>query len=265
MNIKKEAEQQELLNLVTKLWGELGALFSPLDLKLIRNYLDVVIGSRQAPPNTLTRSFFPRLYFPGLASMPFCQLEGLAETIGSSLVDKIYMECQHALGASERVDHSDLLGQGQWHCSYLVREFELLPRACSRYSVTHSFLKNSRVASEALFSRLADSSLIPAHSDNANYLLTVHIPLHATDATITVCNETRKYVRGVPICFDSTFVHSVANGERNRDVLLFNIWHPSLTDAEVAALNYIRQQWVLSYCFDPYSSDGSATGNSADV
>ena len=120
------------------------------------------------------------------------------------------------------------------------------------FPATSRYLRRHRLATEALYSRLAPQTTIEPHSDCANYVATVHLPLADSPATIRVDGIEKGYVAGQTIFFDSSFTHSVENGGRDaRDILLFNVWHPELSDDEVTALGMIRELWPASTAFDP--------------
>jgi hypothetical protein len=54
---------------------------------------------------------------------------------------------------------------------------------------------------------------------------------------ITVAGETRTWHEGQPLVFDDTYEHSTWNGTSgDRVVLLFDVWHPDLSQAEVDAV-----------------------------
>ncbi|MCD9098037.1 aspartyl/asparaginyl beta-hydroxylase domain-containing protein [Luteimonas fraxinea] len=141
---------------------------------------------------------------------------------------------------------------GKWACSYLKRSFSWVEAACNQFETTNAFLRSQRVAKEAMFSRLDPGTHIELHSDYANYVTTVHLPLVSADALIEVGGEGREYEDGVPICLDSTFMHQVrCPGTIPRDVLLYNVWHPDLSDDEIWAIEFIRASWWPGVSFDP--------------
>lgn len=93
---------------------------------------------------------------------------------------------------------------------------------------------------EVFFARMPPHDYIRAHSDNLNYILTSHmaLELEAGGSSITVGNETREWVEGEMLVFDTTYIHSARNDSgRNRYVLLLRFWHPELTAEERLAIH----------------------------
>mmetsp|Transcript_69363 Transcript_69363/g.127981 ORF Transcript_69363/g.127981 Transcript_69363/m.127981 type:complete len:943 (-) Transcript_69363:69-2897(-) len=93
---------------------------------------------------------------------------------------------------------------------------------------------------EVFFARMPPHDHIRAHSDNLNYILTSHLALELETggSSITVGNETREWVEGEMLVFDTTYIHSARNDSgRNRYVLLLRFWHPELTEEERLAIH----------------------------
>lgn len=89
-------------------------------------------------------------------------------------------------------------------------------------------------APEALFSILQPGTHIPPHFGLANYKLVVHLPLTVPpDCAIRVGNETRSWTEGECLVFDDSFQHEAWNrSDRERAVLIIDVWHPDLSAAE---------------------------------
>jgi aspartyl/asparaginyl beta-hydroxylase (cupin superfamily) len=98
---------------------------------------------------------------------------------------------------------------------------------------------------------------IAPHYGPCNIRVRVHLPLQVPSGTaappsaaggqasgatlpplgITVAGETRTWVEGEPLVFDDTYEHSTWNATSGeRVVLLFDLWHPDLSAAEVGAV-----------------------------
>ena len=91
-------------------------------------------------------------------------------------------------------------------------------------------------APAAFFSALKPHTLIPPHNGATNCRLTCHLPLVIPpDCAIRVGNHVRTWTPGELLVFDDTVEHSAWNhSDHLRVVLIFDIWHPLLTDAERA-------------------------------
>ena len=102
--------------------------------------------------------------------------------------------------------------------------------------------------SEILFSVLQGEQRIPPHYGVANTAVTVHMPVITTDrSAIRVVDDVFKWRQGKVFAFDDTFEHESWNESAEPRVnLLFEIWHPDLTDDEKGAITMAiaaRKSW----------------------
>ena len=95
----------------------------------------------------------------------------------------------------------------------------------------------------AFFSRMSAGTQIAPHFGPTNLRLRVHVPLRvpkggSSVAGLSVAGEERGYDAG-PLVFDDAYEHAAWNRSamnEQRDVLLFDIWHPDLTAHEISAI-----------------------------
>ena len=94
---------------------------------------------------------------------------------------------------------------------------------------------------DAMFSVLHKSTEIPMHHGLDNLTLTVHLPLIVPEnCGIEVNGREYRWNEFEPYIFDDSYRHRAWNaGAAERIVFLFDIWHPNLTNREVAALRHI--------------------------
>jgi aspartate beta-hydroxylase len=95
-------------------------------------------------------------------------------------------------------------------------------------------------APEAMFSLLAPGTEIPPHTGVINGRLTVHLPLVVPPncGALKAGEEQRAWEEGRCLIFDDSFVHSAWNRSAHlRAVLIFDLWHPGLSEAERAGLS----------------------------
>lgn len=95
-------------------------------------------------------------------------------------------------------------------------------------------------APEAMFSLLAPHTAIPPHTGVMNGRLTVHLPLivPADCGALRAGVEARPWQEGRCLIFDDSFVHEAWNhSDHLRAVLIFDVWHPDLSEAEREALS----------------------------
>jgi len=86
----------------------------------------------------------------------------------------------------------------------------------------------------ALFSILRPKTHIPPHTGFSNFRLICHLPLVVPpDCLFRVGNEVRSWRVGETLLFDDTIEHEAwNNSDQLRTVLIFDVWHPDLEEAE---------------------------------
>lgn len=244
--------------MLESIWSEISG-HGAARLDRIKGYLFNMLDGKATPANKVDRELFRFLYVPGLGAGPYFDPRSLPSLNGAAELAAIQIEAQEAFRQRKLLtDHSDLVvgnapsAQAGWDCLYFRKEFTDVGETHRLFPATSAYLRRHRLATEALFFRLASQTSIEPHSDCANYVATVHLSLAESPAKIIVSDVEKGYVAGETLFFDSTFVHSVENiAAFPRDILLFNVWHPDLSDDEVAALELIRQLWDRSVAFDP--------------
>ena len=93
-------------------------------------------------------------------------------------------------------------------------------------------------APTAFFSILKAGAHIPAHTGVTNTRSIVHLPLIVPDGCeFRVGGETRPWREGEAFVFDDTINHEAWNrSDRDRVVLIFDVWNPHLSEDERALL-----------------------------
>ncbi len=86
----------------------------------------------------------------------------------------------------------------------------------------------------ALFSILRPKTHIPPHTGFSNFRLICHLPLVVPpNCLFRVGNEVRSWQVGETLIFDDTIEHEAwNNSDQIRTVLIFDVWHPDLEEAE---------------------------------
>lgn len=92
------------------------------------------------------------------------------------------------------------------------------------------------VTRDVVVSVLEPGAYIAPHRDSGNQFLTCHFGIDIPEnAEIRVGQESRPWIQGEPIVFDTSFEHEAWNHSRRpRIVLLFEVLHPALTAVERA-------------------------------
>ncbi len=129
----------------------------------------------------------------------------------------------------------------KWSSYHLYRHGERIEAHCRRCPQTVALLESLPImrvpghSPEIMFSVLKPRTHIPPHTGVINGRLTVHLPLIVPEncGALRVGGESRKWRVGECLIFDDSFFHEAWNGsDETRVVLIFDIWDPSLAEAE---------------------------------
>lgn len=94
---------------------------------------------------------------------------------------------------------------------------------------------------EVTFMRLKAGAHLPEHYDWTNMQVTCHFGINIPERCgLTVAGETRHWQEGEALFFDHSFLHSAFNHSNlDRDILLINLLHPELSEAEVHGIKLL--------------------------
>lgn len=228
------------------------------------------------------------LYLPDLPAMPWFEREQFAwvpmveerlPAVREELETLIREEAQFIPYVAEGggldpqgTDYSRLEGSMEWNAFHLTQCGRWLEDRCRRCPQTTEVMRAvpaarmRGLAPEVLFSRLQAGGHIVAHFGRTNVRLTVHMGIVIPDGcSIRVAEETRGWQEGRVMMFDDSFEHEAWNrSERERTVLIFEVWHPALTPAEIVAIEHFfdaREEW-LDLC-RPAASPTPVSGRGA--
>lgn len=150
---------------------------------------------------------------------------------------------------------SNFIPTGSWRTFFLINQGEWSEENASKCPQTVHLLENSgrllkgSVFGNAMFSVLKPGSRIEPHTSPCNFRLRCHLAIDAsTGFYIRVGNSTATWTTGKLFVFDDSFVHTVWHEEqletarledRERVMLIFDIWHPDISVEEQQALNHI--------------------------
>lgn len=99
-------------------------------------------------------------------------------------------------------------------------------------------------ATEVFFASMTGPSDIKKHSDFTNFVLTSHLAVDIpysgeNKCRITIGDETRQWINGNVMVFDTSLIHDAVNeSDKMRYILMFRVWHPDLTQVERDALQF---------------------------
>jgi aspartyl/asparaginyl beta-hydroxylase (cupin superfamily) len=191
-------------------------------------------------PGLAPVSFFERSGFPWLDAV-----EARTEAIRAEFLQVLasdegftpYLE----YGADQPLNQwAELNNSPRWSALHLYRDGAPVPANAARCPVTMATLAGVPMPDQpgrtpsAMFSLLKPHTRIPPHVGVSNARLVVHLPLIVPPGCgFRVGNDTREWVPGKAWVFDDTIEHEAWNDSAQlRVVLIFDIWHPHLSEAE---------------------------------
>ncbi len=235
------------------------------DAQRMSRMIDVMLGQRkvyhQRPthyfmPGLPAIEFFDRDLFPWLPL-----LEGASRDIQREMAT--VMSDQAMAGSFQPYIHypdwvpldqwRPLNNSKDWSAFHLLEKGQPVPGNAERCPRTMEILAQMpqpvvpRRSPVAMFSVLKPGTHIPPHTGVANTRLVVHLPLLVPAGCVfRVGNETRKWKVGEAWVFDDTIEHEAWNNSaETRVVMIFDIWHPALTEAERQAYSRIMEAMDL--------------------
>lgn len=141
-----------------------------------------------------------------------------------------------------------LLRQGGWDQVMFYEAGQRFPRAASLFPKTADIIDrlpdDVRLAGVAMLSWLHPGSHIVPHCGHTNARLRIHLGIRTPpDALIRVKDRTLTWKEGECLVFDDSFEHEVWHlGTEPRVVLLVDMFHPALPEAERRAMLEVRTQ-----------------------
>ena len=224
--------------------------------------LDILSGKKQIYVQEPTS-----YYFPGLPQIQFfdpaefgwvADIErataAIQQEIGALLAEGIegfrpYIQTDPN---RPRLDDSVLRDSRDWSALFLCEngvEFDDVIARCPQTWAAVQKAPLPRIASSptVMFSLLRAGARIAAHTGTHNTRLVCHLPLIVPrDCGFRVGNETRPWVEGKVLVFDDSIEHEAWNGsDRDRVVLIFDIWRPELTEQERREVGALFQASAL--------------------
>lgn len=169
-----------------------------------------------------------------------------------------YLTGQHRL---EGAQWEPLVNKMSWASVHLYQGGVANPKVIQKFPQTLKALARVPLAttrgnpSEIFISVLGPHTHIPDHFGVSSAILTAHLPIEVpTDCGLKVHEETRTPEAGKLMVFDDTWEHSAwNNSSQPRVVLIFELWHPELSEPEQEAIArsiQAREAWVKARTVD---------------
>ncbi|MFC0252075.1 aspartyl/asparaginyl beta-hydroxylase domain-containing protein [Massilia consociata] len=223
------------------------------NLRRFRDSLDVMLGRKRRydPQPQLfhyqglaAASFFERADFPWLDAF---------EAATSEIREEFLAVLAQEEGFTPYVNYGDDQPLAQWaglnrsldwSAFRLIDNGEAVAGNAARCPRTMALLESApqpvqpgRTPS-AMFSVLKPNTRIPPHTGVSNVRLVAHLPLIVPPGCgLRVGNDRVAWEEGKALVFDDTIEHEAWNdSDKLRVVLIFDIWHPQLSEAERALI-----------------------------
>jgi hypothetical protein len=186
--------------------------------------------------------------YPGLRRTPWhdprqfrlaSDLEEIADTVAAEV---------HALAGNGFQEEAENINRsGQWNVLFLYERGRKNERNCSLCPQTAAVIEANRTVLSlgglAYFSMLEPGTHISPHTGPTNMRLRCHLGIDVPERCgLRVGGVERSWEEGRCLVFDDSFTHEAWNDSaRPRIVLVVDLWHPDLTDDEVALLKGLHR------------------------
>ena len=139
-------------------------------------------------------------------------------------------------------ENEPIAREGDWDVYMLYERGRRHDERCRLFPTVAGIIERQRtvrtLAGLVYFSRLAAHSRVAPHAGPTNMRVRAHLGIDIPpDCGIRVGERSATWRTGRCIVFDDSFPHEVWNeSERDRIVLVVDLWHPDLSDDEVRLL-----------------------------
>lgn len=213
-----------------------------------QTYLDG--GGREFPLRSSLESQRPKIFFPGLETRElhesgrFDWADDLSNATGDVLseLETLIANREELIGI-----YGSYTMSGSWAAAYLWgfgRALESTCEACPRTAELLSSIPGVTHIGTALFSVLRPGTIIAPHCGVTNAKLRCQLPLRVPDGCgLRVGESMVRQEVGKCIVFDDSFEHSAWNlGQELRYVLVFDFFHPDLTEGEQLSVKRLNDR-----------------------
>lgn len=144
-------------------------------------------------------------------------------------------------------ESENIAREGAWDVALLLERGRLVQETARRAPVTTRIIERHRTVRGPLglayFSRLAPHTRIAPHAGPTNLRLRCHLGLEIPpECGLRVGDVEGAWTENRCIVFDDSFVHEAWNdSDRERLVLIVDLWHPDLGEEEIALLDGLHR------------------------
>lgn len=201
----------------------------------------------------------PEVFIPGLTATPWwdaerfpwvASLEAASAGITAEFTAAGGLTGDNGVSLASGVAEAGLADRGRWTALYLYcigkaysKNIEMCPTTVGALTAIPGLTGTD--GGMCYFSIMDPGTHVTAHTGYTNAHLRCHLALIApSGCDFRVGDEIRQWEQGRVSVFDDSFDHEAwNNADSGRAVLLFDIWHPELTELEVRALAYMSGVW----------------------
>lgn len=210
------------------------------DLRRFRSYLNTHWNYKKPIyQHPLQR---PRNYFPGLTAKP---VHASADFPWVAKLEEAYpviREEMLAARARTRKHQQNLVDRGNWNVLYFYSSGWRVDEGhelCPKTSAILGSIPGVGEAGQVYFSIHSGGTHVTPHCGTTNTRLRCHLGLVIPEGCrIRVGSEICHWQEGRCLIFDDSFEHEVwHDGDRDRVVLILDVWHPELRPAEAWAIH----------------------------
>ena len=247
--------------LCERLFAPLVQRFGQAAMQRVAAFVSVQLGeAAYTPPDARQRP--TAMPFPGLPQSPYLDknaVAGIAEL--ESQTPGILAELQAVLGyvdGREAVFSDPALaeaflrgnrGPASWDGYYFYRHGQRNETNATRCQQTMAAIDRLALARvrghgpEVLFSTLGPGTHLLPHHGVTNARVVCHLPLIVPpDCALRVADEEHSWRVGEVVVFDDTYAHEAWNrSDQFRVVMIFDMWHPDLSEAERVAVCALQE------------------------
>lgn len=182
--------------------------------------------------------------YPGLPSQPWYDAAAIPAAVALERAAPQIIAEFGQLDPSAFVPEAEPIARsGSWDVFLLYERGRRHDERCRLFPTVTAILEQQRtirtLAGLVYFSRLAPHSRVAPHRGPTNMRVRAHLGIEIPpECGIRVGEVSTTWHTGTCIVFDDSFPHDVWNeSDRERIVLVVDLWHPDLSDDEVRLLD----------------------------
>lgn len=220
-------------------------------LEQIERLLHSIKKSERSNVETDDNIPYPRLFCEGLDSRPWYSKKDFPWiAILEQNFSIIKTEFEKCINSKERnlschADSKELTGTASWDTILLYNHRGIIKKNSTLFPETVKLLASTPTDNNilrAMFSILPPNVKINSHYGPHSFRTRFHlgISIPKGDCAIKVAGTVKHWEEGSILIFDDSFKHEVWNNtDSTRVILLFDIWHPSLSKVERKLIRYV--------------------------